>query len=138
MKSKQEIRDWILQNCIDKFGIVDLSELDFTGYRVYINEMKADFIWQGEHEAKYIYQKRHKTKEIREGEHFIIKAELEESPTTPLVELEKILESRVKEDYRLADIWFKKNESVAKMILRENEVIKYVLMLINHLKEETK
>ena len=60
----------------------------------------------------------------------------EESPTTLLVKLEKTLESRVKEDYRLADIWFKKNESVAKMILRENEVIKYILMLINHLKED--
>ena len=74
MKTKEQIRNWILENCVDEFGVVDLSELDFTGYRVYINAMKVDYIWQGEHEAKYIYQKRHKTKEVREGEHIIIKA----------------------------------------------------------------
>lgn len=30
MKTKQEIKEWLLANCINKYGILDLSELDFS------------------------------------------------------------------------------------------------------------
>lgn len=34
MKTKPEIRDWILANCVDEYGYLDLSDLDFSGFNV--------------------------------------------------------------------------------------------------------
>ena len=43
MLSKKEIRKWLLKNCIDEFGNLDLSGLDFSGFNgnVIIAEMKV-------------------------------------------------------------------------------------------------
>ena len=43
MKSKEEIRDWILDNCVDKCGNIDLSYLDFSDFDgdIYISDMKV-------------------------------------------------------------------------------------------------
>ncbi|MEG0282570.1 MAG: hypothetical protein RR662_05275 [Clostridia bacterium] len=37
MKTKQEIKEWILENCVDKNGDLDLSNLDFTDFKGDIN-----------------------------------------------------------------------------------------------------
>lgn len=43
MKSKREIKDWILRNCIDSCGNIDLSYLDFSDFdgNIHINHMKV-------------------------------------------------------------------------------------------------
>lgn len=32
MKTKQEIKEWLLKNCVDKYGDLDLSGLDFRDF----------------------------------------------------------------------------------------------------------
>lgn len=43
MKSKQEIRDWLLENAVNENGTLDLSELDLSDFDgdVYIDFMKV-------------------------------------------------------------------------------------------------
>lgn len=43
MKNNKEIRDWILENCVDYNGDIDLSNLDFSGFdgNVDISHMKV-------------------------------------------------------------------------------------------------
>lgn len=43
MKTKQEIRDWLLENAVDDEGNLDLSGLDFSDFdgNVFINYMKV-------------------------------------------------------------------------------------------------
>lgn len=43
MKSKKEIKEWLLENCIDEFGDLHLSNLDFSDFdgNVYIDKMKV-------------------------------------------------------------------------------------------------
>lgn len=43
MKTKQEIRDWLLENAVGFSGNLDLSDLDFSDFdgNVYINNMKV-------------------------------------------------------------------------------------------------
>lgn len=43
MKTKQEIRDWLLENAVGFSGNLDLSDLDLSDFdgNVYINYMKV-------------------------------------------------------------------------------------------------
>ena len=43
MKTKQEIRDWLLENAVDDEGNLDLSGLNFSDFdgNVFINHMKV-------------------------------------------------------------------------------------------------
>lgn len=43
MKTKQEIKNWILENCVDKDGNIDMSDLDFSEFEgnVRISSMKV-------------------------------------------------------------------------------------------------
>lgn len=43
MKTKKEIRDWILENCVNEYGNIYLVELDFSDFDgdVYISGMKV-------------------------------------------------------------------------------------------------
>lgn len=43
MKNKIEIRDWMLENCVDEDGNLDLEDLDFSNFDgdVYISWMKV-------------------------------------------------------------------------------------------------
>ena len=100
MKTKKEIQNWILENCVDKHGDIDHMDLDFGNYRVFTNRMKATEIWQSGHEADFIEQacheaKRidqegHKSEDVLEGKHTIIKPK--KSVTLELTEeqLEKV------------------------------------------------
>lgn len=49
MLSKEEIKKWLLENCVDEDGDLDLTDLDFSdfGGNVYISGMKV---------AKSLYQ----------------------------------------------------------------------------------
>ena len=69
MKTKEEIREWILGNCINHFGYIDLRDMDFGGHRVILRGMKAEAIYQYEHKAKYIYQSGHEAQEIYQSYH---------------------------------------------------------------------
>ena len=44
MKTKKEIEKWILENCIDKNGIIDLSNLGFGDRRINLSEIRAKVI----------------------------------------------------------------------------------------------
>ena len=86
MKSRKEVRDWIIENCVDKQGDIDLMHLDFENYRVFTNRMKANEIWQSGHranfieqachEAKRIDQEAHKSEDVLEGGHQKIKKKI--------------------------------------------------------------
>jgi transcription termination factor Rho len=43
MKSKEEVRDWLLENCMDEDGDLDLKNLDFSKFNgdIYISNMKV-------------------------------------------------------------------------------------------------
>lgn len=43
MLSKEEIKQWILENCVDCNGNVNLSGLDFSNFdgNIYLNDMKV-------------------------------------------------------------------------------------------------
>lgn len=49
MKTKQEIKEWLLENCVDELGNINLSELDFSDFDgdVDICSMKVKMnLWQ--------------------------------------------------------------------------------------------
>ena len=69
MKSKKEVRDWIVENCKVSYRDIDLSCLDFKGYHVYLAGMKADTIVQGGHEAQRVFQENHRAEYVLEGSH---------------------------------------------------------------------
>ena len=69
MKTKKEKRNWILKHCVDRFGQIDLNNLDFSGYHVNINNMKADTISQSNHTATIITQRGHHANQIIQGHH---------------------------------------------------------------------
>jgi len=43
MRSKEEIREWLLENCVDEYGNLNLSGLDFSEFDgdILINSMKV-------------------------------------------------------------------------------------------------
>lgn len=74
MKSKQEIKEWLLTNCINEYGILDLSGLEFELYvdfshikttkKIYNNNQKAKTINNSNHNANQIYNSRQNAKYI--------------------------------------------------------------------------
>lgn len=61
MLSKQEIKQWLLENCVDEYGDLDLSELDFSDFEgdVCINNMtvKHDLIQSNQQVDGDLYQR---------------------------------------------------------------------------------
>ena len=59
-KTKEEIKQWLLKNCIDKKGNLNLSDLDFSDFNgnIYINRMKVKkSLYQNEQKVKInLYQ----------------------------------------------------------------------------------
>ena len=43
MKTKEEIKRWLLENCVDRYGNLDLSSLDFSDFEgnIFIGYMKV-------------------------------------------------------------------------------------------------
>ena len=55
MKTKNEIRDWLLKNAVNGYGTLDLSELDLSGFEgnVKLSSMKVKGnLFQGNQEVK--------------------------------------------------------------------------------------
>ena len=52
MKTKEEIKKWLLKNCIDYFGNLDLSGLDFSDFdgNVIIGQMKVKWSLDQSHQ----------------------------------------------------------------------------------------
>ena len=69
MKSKKEVRDWIIENCKVPYRDIDLTSLDFEGYDVHLTGMKANNIVQGGHEAHRVFQENHLAEYVLEGRH---------------------------------------------------------------------
>lgn len=50
MKSNEEIKKWLLENCVDSYGDLHLGDLDFTDFNgnIYLGKMKVkDDVIQG-------------------------------------------------------------------------------------------
>lgn len=66
MKTKKEIKKWLLENCINKYGDLDLSKLDFSEFdgNVIINKWKVKHnLHQDSQEVTgNLYQERQKVK----------------------------------------------------------------------------
>ena len=73
MKTYKEIQEWILENCVDEYGHVNLMELNFEGWDVYLSRMKAKRIYQSYHEAEQVKQTGHHAFSVKEGNHHFSK-----------------------------------------------------------------
>lgn len=52
MKTKEEIKQWLLENCVDEYGNLILNGLDFSDFEgdVYANRWQVkNTLWQDEH-----------------------------------------------------------------------------------------
>ena len=54
MKSKEEKQEWILENCVDRLGIIRLNNLEFPRV-VDLSGLKADLIFNSSQKAGAIY-----------------------------------------------------------------------------------
>ena len=64
MKTKTQIKNWILENCIDKNGTIDLGNIDFGDRRINLSEIRAIKIFNNYQKAKEIYNTHQKAQEI--------------------------------------------------------------------------
>lgn len=66
MKSKKEIKKWLLENCVDPLGDLCLSHLDFSDFNgdIYINNMKVKkrLIQNSQEVGDDLFQNRQKVK----------------------------------------------------------------------------
>lgn len=80
---KQEIKAWLLANCLDKYGDLDLTSLDFSDFEgdVKLSDMKVKknlfqghqtvegSLYQGCQEVKkYLYQSRQTAKDLYQSQ----------------------------------------------------------------------
>ena len=54
MKSKTEIKKWLLENAVDEKGNIDLSGIDFGDRDVIMNNIKAASIFNENQKAEFI------------------------------------------------------------------------------------
>ena len=64
MRDKKEVENWILNNCLDEDGDVDLSFLDFSDYVVYISNLEAKKIHNNNQKAHAIFNSVQNANEI--------------------------------------------------------------------------
>jgi hypothetical protein len=64
MKTKQEIKEWLLENASNEYGRIDLSGLDFEELKVDFSGIKAEYINNHSQEAKNIYNHSQEAKNI--------------------------------------------------------------------------
>ena len=64
MKTKTQIKKWILENCTNANGIIDLSNLDFGDKIVILSNLKAKEIYNNSQVANIIYNNKQKSDEI--------------------------------------------------------------------------
>ena len=62
--NKEKIKDFILKNCIINNNVIDLSDLDFSGYRIILTNIKADYIYNDSQKAKYSIYNTHQTAKV--------------------------------------------------------------------------
>ena len=67
--SAEEKRDWILKYCRLENGGIDLTDLDFSGYDVYLYGLKANMINQSNQEAEVIFQNENIAQKIYQEGH---------------------------------------------------------------------
>ena len=84
--NKEKIKDFILKNCVDSFGFIDLSDLDFSGYVVDLSNIKAESISNVGQKAKNCISNNHQEastiKNFKQRADFIYNAEQESSEIT--------------------------------------------------------
>ena len=71
MKSKEEIKKWLLENAVNKRGELDLSGLDFSGFTgsLDFSGIKTRYtIYNYEQKARVIYNQRQKATTICNNE----------------------------------------------------------------------
>ena len=92
MKTQNEIQEWILKNCVDMEGDINLMGLNFEGRNVYLSYMKAKRILQSYHEAEQVNQIGHHAISVQEGDHFRTKRIVLDVTVTQHEAIKKLLE----------------------------------------------
>lgn len=89
MKTKEEIRDWLLENAVDEYRDLILSSLDFSdfGGNVYIDNMKVKgTLFQSNHEVQgHLIQSHQKVKGNLYNRNNKYGGSLYEEPSTKLL-----------------------------------------------------
>ena len=62
--TKKQIQTWILNNCKDLAGRIDLSGLKFPGYYIFLTDIEANEIDNGKQKANYIHNDNQIAKKI--------------------------------------------------------------------------
>lgn len=66
MESKERIKRWLLENCLDKFGNLDLSELDFSDFDgevlLFNMKVKENLYQYGQEVSGELFQSNQKVK----------------------------------------------------------------------------
>lgn len=73
MLSKQEIKKWLLENCVNEMGNLDLSGLDFSDFdgNVFIEEMKVkkNLIQSNQEVGGFLLQNNQKVGDFLDQDH---------------------------------------------------------------------
>ena len=69
MLTREEKKQWLIDNCLDEEGQINLSNLDLSGYKLDISCIKADEIQQSNQKAEEIYQSYHKANIVVQNQH---------------------------------------------------------------------
>lgn len=64
MKSKEEIKNWLIENATDKYGNIDLSDINFGKKDILLIKIKANVIYNSYQEANEIKNNSQKASEI--------------------------------------------------------------------------
>lgn len=66
MKTKEEIRDWLLENTIDEHGVLDIQGLDFSGFKgdvdISFMKVKGDLFQESQKVQGSLYQENQEVK----------------------------------------------------------------------------
>ena len=71
MLTKEEKKQWLINNCLNEKGQIDLSYLDLSGYDIDTSGIIANKIWQSYQIADMIVQKGHKANDIAQHGHTV-------------------------------------------------------------------
>lgn len=71
MLTNEEKKQWLIDNCLDEEGQINLKHIDLSGYKFNTTGLIADEIRQSEQKAYLIIQDRHTAEIIHQERHTV-------------------------------------------------------------------